>query len=55
MGTKVAPTYATLVSGYLEEKLYSTVKEKFGQNIESFTRKSWKHYLDDCFIIWNKG
>lgn len=55
MGTKVAPTYATLVLGYLEEKLYSSVKEKFGQNIESFIRNSWKRYLDDCFIIWNKG
>jgi hypothetical protein len=30
IGTKVAPIYATLMLGYLEEKLYSTVKEKIG-------------------------
>ena len=55
MGTKVAPTYATLVLGFLEEKLYSVVKDKFGQNFETFIRTSWKRYLDDCFIIWDKG
>ena len=28
MGTKVAPTYATLVLGFLEEKLFETLEEK---------------------------
>ncbi|XP_062591597.1 uncharacterized protein LOC134253105 [Saccostrea cucullata] len=55
MGTKVAPTYATLVLGFLEEKLYLTVKEKFGQDFENFIRKSWIRYLDDCFVIWDKS
>lgn len=55
MGTKVAPTYATLVLGYLEEKLYSNIQDKFGHDYETFIRKSWKRYLDDCFIIWDKS
>lgn len=55
MGTKVAPTYATLVLGFLEEKLFTSVKEKFGENFELYIRKSWKRYLDDCFIIWDHG
>ena len=28
MGTKCAPTFATLVLGYLEENLYDTTDEK---------------------------
>ena len=55
MGTKVAPTYATLVLGYLEEKLFSTVGETFGQDFEIFLKQSWKRFLDDCFIIWDRG
>jgi hypothetical protein len=31
IGTKVAPIYATLVLGFLEEKLFSTVQEGFRQ------------------------
>jgi hypothetical protein len=29
MGTKVAPTYASLVIGYLEIKMYSRIKELY--------------------------
>ena len=29
MGKKLAPTYATLVMGYLELKLYDKIEEKF--------------------------
>jgi hypothetical protein len=55
MGTKVAPTYATLVLVFFEEKLFYTVQERFGQEFGSFIRHSWKRFLDDCFIIWNRG
>ena len=30
MGTNMAPTYATLVLGFLEKKLYSAFEAKFG-------------------------
>jgi hypothetical protein len=45
MGTKVAPTYATLTIGYLEQKLYNQVKDQ----------SLWKRFLDDCFITWTKS
>jgi hypothetical protein len=44
MGTKVAPTYATLVLGFLEEKLFSTVQERFEQEFGNFIRHSWKRF-----------
>lgn len=47
MGTKVASPYATLVLDYLEEKLFSNIQDDF----VTFIRKSWRRYLDDCFII----
>ena len=56
MGTiKVAPTYATLVLGYLEKKLYDTVNEKYGDQFKTYLTNSWKRYLDDCFIIWEES
>nr|XP_022299146.1 uncharacterized protein LOC111107980 [Crassostrea virginica] len=55
MGTKVAPTYATLVLGFLEEKLFVTLEETFGQHFGNYIRMSWRRYLDDCFIIWDRG
>ncbi|XP_078331160.1 uncharacterized protein LOC144624989 [Crassostrea virginica] len=36
MGTKVAPTYATLVLGFLEEKLFVTLEETFGQHFGNY-------------------
>lgn len=55
MGTKGAPTYATLVLGYLEEKLFSNIQDRFGHDYDAFIGKSWKSYLDDCFIIWDSS
>lgn len=55
MGTKVAPTYATLVLGYLEETLYSKMKDKYGSSFSEFIKENFKRFLDDCFIIWNKN
>ena len=53
MGTKVAPTLATLVLGFLEETLYERTAEKYGQDFSTTLRNDWKRFLDDCFIIWN--
>ena len=52
MGTKFAPTYATLVLANLEEKLYVQTKIKFG---DRYIKDNWKRFLDDCFILWTKG
>jgi hypothetical protein len=52
MGTKFAPTYATLVLGYLEAKVYDTIKSKYGENVQKHFTEKWRRYLDDCFLIW---
>ncbi|KAL5022146.1 hypothetical protein ScPMuIL_001301 [Solemya velum] len=52
METKVAPTYATLVMGYIEEQLYSKLKESSSdENVILFIQENWKRFLDDCFWI----
>ena len=53
MGTKLAPTYATLVMGYLELKLYDKIEEKFGTEFSKCFKEEWMRYLDDCFINWD--
>ena len=52
MGTKLAPTYATLTLAYLEENLYEIIGKKYGNIIKEEFTKSWKRYLNDCFIFW---
>ena len=52
MGTKVAPTYATLVLGYLEEQFYVKVSEEFNSDIATYVKECWSRFLDDCFMIW---
>ena len=52
MGTKMAPTYATLTLAYLEKNLYEKIGKKYGNDIKNEFTKSWKRYLDDCFIFW---
>ena len=52
MGSKVAPTYATLVLGFLEQKLYSKTLERFGEEAAEYIHNNWHRFLDDCFIIW---
>ena len=54
MGTKMAPTYAILVMGYLETKLYVKVKELFNNDVANIIQERWTRYIDDCFLIWNK-
>jgi len=55
MGTKVAPTYATLVLGYLEEKLYVKIASEKGGDFAEYIQKQWKRYLDDCFMFWERS
>ena len=55
MGTKFAPTYATLVLAYLEEKLYSEIETKFEKEYAIFIMGNWKRFLDDCFVFWTKS
>jgi len=55
MGTKVAPTYATLVLGYLEEKMYCQIKHKKDENFANYLQTNWKRFLDDCFIFWERS
>ena len=47
MGTKMAPSYATLTLGYLEEKLF--------ENNNTVKRDKYFRYLDDILIIWNEN
>ena len=51
MRTKCAPTYATLVLVYLEEKLYTHL-EDVNKDLAEYVKGNWKRFLDDCFIIW---
>ena len=48
MGTKMAPTYANLSMGYLEEKTYKLANDTHGANFSNFLQKNWKRFLDDC-------
>ena len=54
MGTKFAPTYATLVLAYLEEKLYVQTEIKYGKEFARYIKDNWKRFLDDCFNLWTK-
>jgi hypothetical protein len=55
MGTKMAPTYATLTLGYLEELMYQQINENFSEEFSENIKRHWKRYLDDCFIIWSNS
>ena len=49
MGTKVAPSYANLFMGKLEDKLLSEAK-KMGLKPALYLR-----FIDDIFVIWDQG
>ena len=51
MGTKVVPTYATLVLGYLEELMYDRNTLEKGHNFGQCIIENWKRFSDDCFSI----
>ena len=50
MGTIVAPTYATLVMGYLEIQFYEKCKNEFGVNKGKYIEENWHRFLDDYYI-----
>ena len=54
MGTKFAPLYATLVVGFLEEKLYLQADEIFENGFGEMLKANWGRFLDDCFVFWEK-
>ena len=45
MGTKVAPTYACLFMGWLEEQILQTWSGP--------QPYMWRRYIDDIFFIWH--
>jgi len=47
MGTKFAPTYATLVFGFLEKQLCERIPDSLREDYMT----KWKRFLDDCFIV----
>ena len=51
MGTISAPTYATLVVAYLEEKLYTILEIEYSPILSEYIRENWSRFLDDCFIL----
>ena len=54
MGTIVAPTYATLVMGYLEILMYIKLSEQFSYNTSEYIEDNWDRFLDDCYITLYK-
>ena len=48
----MAQIYATLTQAYLEENLYETIGKQYNNDRKEEFSKSWKIYLDDCFIFW---
>ena len=52
MGTKMAPSYATLVLGFLEQSLYGRATDILGEEIGHYIHNNWKRFLDDCYINW---
>ena len=55
MGTKVAPVYATLVLGYIEEQLYEIIGRDYSENFKEYFINNWKRFLDDIFTLWPKS
>ena len=53
MGTKIAPTYATLVMRYLKKHLYDKYEATCGSANKEDLIKMFKRILDDCFFPWN--
>ena len=56
MGSKMAPPYANLSIGYLEEtKLYPSLPKHFPRDIVELIIEWFLRYIDDGFILWPKG
>ncbi len=52
MGTQMAPSYAILVVGFLEENLYTRLRHLIPANIVIYIKENFRRFMDDCFIIW---
>ena len=48
MGTKIAPTYANIFMGWLEE----TMLESWSNNKSGPNPYMWRRYIDDIFFLW---
>ena len=55
MGTIFAPTYATIVLGYLEMKLYTIMEWKYDIIMRKYIEDNWDRYLDDCIILLDEN
>ena len=56
MGSKMAPPYANLSIGFLEEtKLYPQVSRLFSPSVVELIVRWFLRYIDDGFILWPKG
>ena len=52
MGTKMAPTYATLTMGFLEEEILNLkLVETFGIDIARNIQDNWFGFVDGCIIL----
>ena len=51
MGTIFAPTYATLLMGYFEIKLYSVWTFNYGELLVEYIKENWNRFLDDCSTV----
>ena len=49
MGTIFAPTYATLLKGCFEIKVYSVCTFKYGELLVEHIKENWNSFLDDCY------
>ena len=50
-GTICAPTYATLLMGYFEIKLYSICTFKYGEHLVEYIKENWNCFLVDCYAV----
>ena len=52
MGTKMAPTYATLTMGFLEEEILNLkLVETFGIDIARNIQDNWFGFVDGCIML----
>ena len=51
MGTIFTPTYATLLMGYFEMKLYSVCTFKYGEPLAGHIKENWNRFLHDCYTV----
>ena len=48
MSTILAPTYATLTTGFFDDYFYNICELKWGKEFQEFIQENWSHLLDDC-------